>query len=131
MKKEYYLKIFETKNGSNKSRILKEIYLTVSTKKEAFEEAKKEFFDYASYDFNSFQIKEEFEDAYKQTLNNNDDVYDLHDFFNDQENFDKNTLVDADDVGDLSADCFKFGDLSYSKDVYFYQAKIFSKKVKN
>ncbi len=126
MNKNYTLKIFSTKNGSNKQKLEIEFYSSATSKKQAFIDAKQTSFEFASYHFNSSQILESLENEFNEAKKNDK----LDEFLDDANNYEWGKLVDADDVGNFNADCFNFGQLSYYHDVYFYEIKVFSKKVK-
>ena len=126
MKKNYTLKIFEKKDGSNNQILVEEIYSSATSKQQAFIDAKQALFEFASHDYNSSQILESLENEFNEAKKNDK----LDDFLNDANNYSFGTLVKADDVGNFNADCFKFGQMSYSKDVYHYEIKVFSKKIK-
>ncbi len=126
MKKNYTLKIFEKKDGSNNQILVKEIYSSATSNKQAFIDAKQALFEFASHDYNSSQILESLEDEFDEAKKNDK----LDEFLNNADVYDFGTLVDVDDVGNFNADYFKFGQMSYSKDVYHYEIKVFSKKIK-
>jgi hypothetical protein len=126
MKKNYTLKIFEKKDGSNNQILVEEIYSSATSKKQAFIDAKQALFEFASHDYNSSQILESLEDEFKKAKKNDK----LDEFLNNANNYSFGTLVKDDDVGNFNADCFNFGQLSYSFDVYHYEIKVFSKKSK-
>jgi hypothetical protein len=126
MKKNYTLKIFEKKDGSANQKLVKEIYSSATSKKQAFLDAKEALFEFASHDYNSSQILESLENEFEEAKKNDK----LDEFLNNADNYGFGTLVDVADVGDFNADYFKFGQMSYSIDVYHYKIKVFSKKIK-
>jgi hypothetical protein len=126
MKKNYTLKIFEKKDGSNKQKLIKEIFSSATSKQQAFIDAKQALFEFALNDFPTSQILESLENEFNEAKK----IDKLDDFLNNADVYNFGTLVKADDVGNFNADCFKFGQLSYSFDVYHYEIKVFSKKSK-
>ena len=126
MQKNYTLKIFEKKDGSTNQKLVKEIYSSATSKQQAFINAKQAIFEFALNDFPTSQILESLENEFNEAKKNDK----LDDFLSDANNYAFGTLVDVDDVGNFNADCFKFGQMSYSKDVYHYEIKVFSKKCK-
>jgi hypothetical protein len=126
MKKNYTLKIFEKKDGNNNHKLIKEIFSSAASKQQAFIDAKQALFEFASHDYNSSQILESLENEFEEAKKNDK----LDEFLNNADVYDFGTLVDVDDVGNFNADYFKFGQMSYSKDVYHYEIKVFSKKIK-
>jgi hypothetical protein len=126
MKKNYTLKIFEKKDGSNNQKLVKEIFSSATLKQQAFIDAKQALFEFASHDYNSSQILESLENEFEEAKKNDK----LDEFLNNADVYDFGTLVDVDDVGNFNADYFRFGQMSYSKDVYHYEIKVFSKKIK-
>ena len=126
MKKNYTLKIFEKKDGSNNQKLVKEIFSSATLKQQAFIDAKQALFEFASHDYNSSQILESLENEFEEAKKNDK----LDEFLNNADVYDFGTLVDVDDVGNFNADYFRFGQMSYSKDVYHYEIKVFSKKMK-
>ena len=106
--------------------MIKEIFSSATSKKQAFIDAKQELFEFAQNDFTSSQILESLKTEFDEAKKNNR----LDEFLNDANNYAFGTLVEEEKIGDFNADCFKFGQLSYSFDVYHYEIKVFSKKYK-
>jgi hypothetical protein len=127
--KEYSYKIYELKNGSRRSKILRDEYTAASNKKEAFQEAKNALFRLAKFEFEANCIKEEFREFYLQALKNKDfealqDLEDKHDIYD----YDRITGIDD----DLTEAQFTKGDTSYcsSRDSSVVYLKVFSTKIK-
>jgi len=106
--------------------LIKEIYSSATSKQQAFIDAKQALFEFAQNDFTSSQILESLENEFNEAKKNDK----LDNFLKNADNYAFGTLVKADDIGNFNADCFKFGQLSYSFDVYHYEIKVFSKKSK-
>jgi hypothetical protein len=132
MSKNYTLKIFEKKDGSTNQKLIKEIFSSATSKQQAFIDAKQALFEFAQNDFPNSQILESLENEFNEAKKNDKKgfTFELEDFLNHFNHYAFGTLVKADDVGNFNADCFKFGQLSYSFDVYHYEIKVFSKKSK-
>ena len=132
MKKDYFYKIYELKNGSRHPKLLRDEYTASRNKREAFQKAKNALFRLAKFEFEANCIREDFQDIYLQAVKNKnfEALQDLENKLGYWKIYDYDRLTGIDD--DLTEAQFTKGDNSYrsSRDASVVYLKVFSKKIK-